>query len=544
MSESAFEIGLLLFGLVFGAMAAALALLPRLRAAQVRVAELLRLQDGDAAALADAQKLTNDAVALRTRLGECEATLAEVRARHEMAESQRTALDAELKVARNDLATANHDVATARETIRSLQTSLDVTKAERDERAQAAEDMRLARDQALLNAANAKKDVEQALALHEQTKAFVADAGEKLTTQFKALSAQELDQRGKVLGEQHAERLGAIVQPLSAHLKSLQDKIDLVEKQRAEDRGSTSTMLENLIKAQTMLQTEASQLAKSLRGNAKARGDWGETILRKVLEASGLAEGRDFIVQDHGKDEEGRVLKPDIVVKLPDSRSVVIDSKVSLEAHTRYVNAENEDDAAAMLVEHVAAVRARIKELGQKNYASLYGVGCIDFVLMFVPIEGALAVAVQDQPELQAEALARKVALVSPMTLHIALKTIENVWRVDTMSKSMQDIVEKGRLLYEEASRMGEYLLKLDKALHASRESFDSMRKTVEDPSRGIIRRAMDLSNMGVAGKAKAKMPKALALAAGEQDDAIGKDASVPALDAPAEQIGGGVADG
>jgi DNA recombination protein RmuC len=206
-------------------------------------------------------------------------------------------------------------------------------------------------------------------------------------------------------------------------------------------------------------------------------------------------------------------MRPDVVVDLPNDRSIVIDSKVSLSAYDRYVNAECDNTAAQALIEHITAIRSRIKELSEKNYAKAFGPSGLDFVLMFVPIEPALAVALQECPELQNEALNRKVALVSPMTLHIALRTVEYLWRLDTLSNSMEQIITRGRLVHDEAVRLGEAVIRLEKSINGSRDAFEDLRARLVHPSNGIIRRAQELYKLGVAGKSKKVMPEQLALA-------------------------------
>lgn len=493
-------------GIAVGFLACMAVLLPKLRAAQALALDLGNQLGGsqqDAKLLAAVQR-----------------ELAAEEARRESADAQLESLTEQIRVERSVSSTAATNLATVNETVRTLREQLDTATTRVSTLDSDAETMRQARDAAILATANAKKDLETATALHVQTKAFLDNAGVQLKEQFQAVSAQVLDQRGKVLGEQHVERLGAVVLPLTQHLKTLEEKIEIAEKSRAEDRGSMTAMITNVMTASTNLQAEASQLARSLRGNVKVRGTWGEQILESVLQASGLVEGVHYRKQVSNRDEEEETnRRPDFVVSLPDDRAVVIDSKVSLEAYHRCVNAEEDSIAAQELAKLTEAVRAHIKELSDKNYAKAYGIGGLDFVFMFVPIEGALAMAVQQRPDLQTEALNKKIALVSPMTLLVALRSVEYVWRMDKLSRSMDTIIKKGRLLYDEACRVGESLNALDKSLDGSRKSFDALHAGLLDPSRGIIRRAQELYKLGVAGNSKKRMPESLALAVDAGDD-------------------------
>lgn len=501
-------------GIAIGLLVCLAVLLPKLRAAKSRVGEL----EGQ---LTTSREDT-------ARLAGIELQFTTEKTRRESADNQNKVLNEQLGQVRSAASTAEQNFATASETVRTLREQLDASTARINTLENAAEAMRQARDAAVLATANAKKDLEAATALHEQTKAFLDNAGVQLKEQFQAVSAQVLDQRGKVLGEQHAERLGAVVLPLAQHLKTLEEKIESAEKSRAEDRGSMTTMIANVMAASTNLQTEASQLARSLRGNVKVRGTWGEHILESVLQASGLVEGVHYRKQVSSWDEdEEKDRRPDFVVFLPDERSVVIDSKVSLEAYHQCVNAEDDVVVAQELAKLIEAMRARIKELSDKNYAKVYGIGGLDFVFMFVPIEGALAMAVQQRPDLQTEALNKKIALVSPMTLLVALRSVEYVWRMDKLSRSMSKVIDKGRLVYDEAVRLGSALLKLDGALAGSRAAFDDLHARLLDPSRGIVRRAQELHKLGVTAKSKKHMPESLALAVDAGDELTQADTIV-----------------
>lgn len=448
-----------------------------------------------------------------------DAEITQFRVERDVLQQRCQILDSEIQSARKSDVDAKRALAAAEKAVDLYKEALDKAQTKVGQMNQEADSLQAQRQAALLDANGARKDLENAKALHEETKKFLDGANQTLTTQFQAISVQVLEQRGKALGEQHVERLGAVVQPLSKHIKDLEDKLTLAETSRAQDRGSLVTMIQNLAAAQTTLQTEASQLAKALRGNVKSRGNWGESLLERVLESSGLVEGQNYRKQVSVRDDEDdKALRPDVIIDLPDARSVVVDSKVSLIAYDRYVNAEDEVAAAQALADHVQAIRTHISDLAGKNYSKISGSGGLDFVLMFVPIEGALAAAMQQRPELQTEALNRKVALVSPMTLHVALRTIEYLWRMDKLSRSMNAIVDKGRLVYDEAVRLGDALHDLGKRLDASQGAYQALRARLLDPSRGIVRRAQELHKLGVAGKSKKKMRDELAAEVDEGD--------------------------
>jgi DNA recombination protein RmuC len=522
----------ILAGAVLGVLVTVAWLLPRLWSAQVLAKSLSAERDAANAAVDEGKTQLRECQDERDRHAVEAKDLAGEKVLRQKVESDNESLTKDLAAARADATRFGRESATANEKIRGLNARIDEESAHRHRLESEVEALRTERDTALLAASNAKKDVETANTLHQQTKEFLDTAGTHLRDQFQSLSAQVLDQRGKALGEQHVERLDAIVKPLAAHLAQLEEKIATVEKSRAEDRGSLVTMIGNLADAQTMLQTEASELAKSLRGNVKARGNWGEQILDKVLEASGLIEGVHYHKQVSNLDEdEGRRLQPDVVLALPNGRSVVIDSKTPLDAHTRYVNAEDEATAAQALTDHVAAIRTHVKDLSSKNYAKAYGPSGLDIVLMFVPIEGALAVAIHDRPELQTDALAKKVALVSPMTLHVALHTVEYLWRTEKLSKSMDEIIKRGKLLYDEAVRLGEELENLDSSLTGSRKAFDVLKGRLADPSRGVIRRAQELYKLGVAKDSRKTMPGKLAMAVDAGDELTQADTIAMGVD-------------
>jgi DNA recombination protein RmuC len=255
---------------------------------------------------------------------------------------------------------------------------------------------------------------------------------------------------------------------------------------------------------------KAQSLTNALRGESKTRGMWGEAVLQRILELAGLREGIEFRTQvSHQSEETDGRLIPDVVLDLPQDRAIVIDAKVSLVAYERFVSASDDEQARKVaLDEHSASIKRHIKDLSGKNYPSLYNLKSVDFTLLFVPIESALMAASEADSGLAQYALERHVALVSPNTLFTVLRTIEYIWRVEKTTRSMEEIVKRGGLMYDAAVRFSEHVISINEALAKATSAARDAEKALVDPSRGLVRQAEQLRGLGI--KPKKSMPKRL----------------------------------
>ena len=215
---------------------------------------------------------------------------------------------------------------------------------------------------------------------------------------------------------------------------------------------------------------EATNLTRALKGDTKQQGNWGEFILETILEKSGLERGREFLIQETLNNEDGARLRPDVIIKLPEDKSMIVDSKVSLNAYEAYSSAENEEDKKTALAEHLNSIKRHIKGLSPKDYQNLYGLQSLDFVLMFVPIEPAFALAVQNEPNIFNEAFDKNIVMVSPSTLLATLRTIASIWKQEKQNKNAMEIARQSGALYDKFVNFVEDLITIGKRIDSTKK--------------------------------------------------------------------------
>lgn len=242
---------------------------------------------------------------------------------------------------------------------------------------------------------------------------------------------------------------------------------------------------------------EAKDLTRALKGDSKTQGSWGEVILQRILEKSGLTKGREYEIQENHRSEDGRNLYPDVVVYLPDEKRLVIDSKVSLKAYEKFSSAEDEDERKQALKQHVSSLRSHVKGLSSKNYEQLYGGNSPDFVLMFVPIESAFGVALQHDSSLYYDAFDKNIVIVSPSTLLATLATIDSVWKQEYQNKNAQEIAYRGGQLYDKFVNFAESLKGIGKRIRQTQEEYDSAMGQLSTGRGNLIRQVEMIRELG-----------------------------------------------
>lgn len=388
-----------------------------------------------------------------------------------------------------------------------------------------------------LGKANAllQNHVEVASQREAETRKLLDDAQTALKAEFENVANAILETKAKSLTEENRKTLDRVLEPFNRHLKDFRTAVEHTHETDIRERSSLKTEITQLTNLNKLLGAQAQSLTDALRGQAKVRGTWGEAILSRVLEESGLREGHEFTVQPSFTTDDNRRQQPDVVVTLPEERFVIVDSKLSLLAYERYAAAESDDLRAAALREHIAALQNHINELARKDYAKLYGLKTLDFVLMFVPIEPALMLALQAAPELADNALARRISLVSPNTLYTSLRTIDYIWRVDRTSKNMQQIVKLGGLLYESATLFAESMHDIGDHLDKATGAYQQARNRLTGERTSVLRRAERLRTLGVATQKRMPADVRDALADdGPDAPLLGDDGDDTESDAPA----------
>ncbi len=359
--------------------------------------------------------------------------------------------------------------------------------------------------------ARLEQEIKSAKQREQETSTLLAGAKEEMAKEFKLVAATLLEEKGAKLTEQQRNTLSTLLDPFNETLKDFKRKVEAARETDIKDRAGLIAQIVELTKLNQDIGAKAQSLTNALRGESKTRGMWGEAVLQRVLELAGLREGAEFRTQaTHHSDEiDGRLI-PDVVLDLPRDRAIVIDAKVSLVAYERFISAIDDGQARKeALDDHCASVKRHIHDLSKKNYPALYNLKTVDFTLLFVPIESALMSASEADPGLAQYALERHIALVSPNTLFTVLRTIEYIWRVDKTTRSMEEIVKRGGLMYDAAVRFGEYMVAINDALAKATQATQAAEKALTNPRNGLMRQAERLRGLGI--KPKRSMPEQLA---------------------------------
>ena len=363
--------------------------------------------------------------------------------------------------------------------------------------------------------ARARAEAEQAQRARAETEAFVRNAQEQLSAKFTELATKAFHERGQQF--EHNVRLATgqsksdielMLKPFADQLGTFRQRIDTVYGEEAKERSALLGAVQELKTLNQDMASQASALTRALKGNAKVRGDWGELMLENVLRSSGLEEGVHFDRQQTSTDEEGRRLRPDVIVRLPDDRRIVVDSKVNLVAWEEAMNADAPDAQQEAMRRHAVALRQHVRDLADRNYPKSVGESALDVTIAFVPIEGALSAALGFDATLQADAFAKGVAFASPNTLMTMLRVVDRIWTRDKLQKQAMDISKTGGLLLDSVINFLTDFASVGASLDGAAKAYKAARDRLEDSSQAVIPRARRLVELGV--KSRKKLPDAL----------------------------------
>ena len=431
------------------------------------------------------------------------AQLAERAARVPELESQLQAANDRLALGAQGLAQAQAQVAALRAENAGLR-----PQADRLEPAQ----LEAARLRQQLTELETRLDAEQAQT--GQKLALLTEAREALSNQFKSLASDILEEKSKRFAEQNQASLGQLLDPLKLRLQEFQGRVELFYDTEGKQRSALAQQVAQLMRLNQTLSDDARNLTLALKGSAKSQGNWGELILERVLEASGLRKGHEYEVQESHTRDDGSRAQPDVVIHLPENRHLVVDAKVSLVAYDEMVNGANEVRRNAAQRRHLDSIRAHIKGLAERNYQVLYGVESLDFVLMFVPIEPAFMVAVQGDSELFMDAWNKNVLLVSPSTLLFVVRTVAHLWRQEAQSRNAQEIARRGAELYDRLAGFVADLERVGKNLAQAQDAYHDAFNKLSRNKGNVIRQAEMLRDLGI--KPSKALSTALVEAAGD----------------------------
>lgn len=350
--------------------------------------------------------------------------------------------------------------------------------------------------------------------------AFVDKAKQELTEQFKNLASEILEDKSKRFTEQNQKNLANLINPLQEKIGEFRAKVEQVYDTEGKERAALKSEVNKLFELNQTISQEAKNLTTALKGNSKTQGTFGEVILESVLERAGLRKGEQFHLQQSHTDEEGRRQQPDIVISLPEERSLVVDSKMSLTAYAEFSAAEDEEVRAAALKRHLVSIRGHIKGLSSKKYQKIYQLKTLDFVLMFVPVEPAYLLAVGQDATLFQDAWQDGVLLVGPSTLLFVLRTVDHLWRQEQQNRNAQDIARRGAELYDRLVGFIEVLEDVGTHLSRAQGSFDDAKKKLSVNKGNVVRQAQMLVELGV--KPTKRLPKSFEPAPESDEDAEG----------------------
>ncbi len=329
-------------------------------------------------------------------------------------------------------------------------------------------------------------------------KGELGELQDKFKNDFKVLAQEILEKTGNTFKEQNKEQIGTILAPFKEKLESFEKKVEETYEKGKAETISLKSEVKMLSEQSAKLSKDAENLTKALKSDVKAQGNWGEVILERILEKSGLTKNQEYFIQNSITTEDGRRFQPDVIIKLPDDKNVIVDSKVSLIAYERFSSAENVEEQQGHLKEHIASIKAHVKGLSDKNYQSLYGIDGLDFVLLFIPIEGAFSAAVQYDNTLFQDAFDKNVVIVSTSTLLATLRTIASIWKQEKQTQNAIEIARQGGALYDKFVGLTEDLLNLGKQMDTAKKSYEGAMNKMSSGSGNLIKRAEDLRKLGL----------------------------------------------
>lgn len=327
---------------------------------------------------------------------------------------------------------------------------------------------------------------------------LLEQAEKKMTDAFDSLANRIIEDKSKKFTEQNKVNIGEILNPLREQLGDFRKKIEDVYDKETKDRMSLYHEITSLKSLNEQMSKDAINLTKALKGDSKKRGNWGEVILERVLEASGLKNGREFEMQKSYRDKEGKLYYPDVIIHLPNDKDVVIDSKVSLNDYERYYSAEEDDDRKRALSDHINSIRTHISGLQGKNYDELVGVNSLDMVLMFVPIEPALILAIEHDESLFQDAFKSGIFLVSPSTLTMNLQIIYNMWRYEYQNLNAKEIAKRAGDMYDKFVGFIDALEDIGDKLDKAQVAYHTAHNRLTDGKGNLVGRAEAIRGLGL----------------------------------------------
>ena len=332
--------------------------------------------------------------------------------------------------------------------------------------------------------------------LNEQ-KQEVVQLQERFAAEFKNLANEIFEEKSKKFTDQNRVNLDELLKPLGEKISDFERKVEQTNKESLERNTALKEQILGLKELNNKMSLDAENLTKALKGDSQMQGSWGEVVLERILERSGLEKGREYFLQESYHSEDGRRLRPDVIIKLPDNKKLIIDSKASLLSYEKYVNCKDDEEREKILKAYLLSVKTHIKGLSEKNYHDLFEEGSLDYVLMFVPIEPAFALIVQHGGELYNEAHNKNIIIVSPATLIATLRTVASIWKHEYQNQNALEIARQGGALYDKFKAFVDDLIEVGKSLEKSKTQYGLAMNKLVDGKDNLIRKTERLKELG-----------------------------------------------
>lgn len=385
-----------------------------------------------------------------------------------------------------------------RQVVGRLESQLGASEQRNAEHQQALSEAQHYSQQLQVKLATTRAQAEQQRHHADEKIALLKDSEARLEKEFERLAGRILEQTSVQFAKRNESNLQHTLAPLQQQIDTFRQQVAQQYTDETKERASLKQELHQLRTLNMQMVNEANALTQALKGDNKQQGNWGEVVLARMLEQSGLREGHEYTTQAQHADESGKQFKPDVIVHLPNEKDVVIDSKVSLVAYERYFNSDDDRVRQQALAEHIQSLRNHIKQLGRKNYHSLDGVRTLDYVLLFIPLEPAFLLAVDKDPELISLALQNNIMLVSPTNLLVALRTVHNIWQYEYQNRNAQQIASDAARLYDKFVGFVEDLNKVKGALESSDKHLQTAMSKLSEGRGNLIGRVEKFRSLGV----------------------------------------------
>ena len=411
---------------------------------------------------------------------------------------------------------AKTDKASLEEKINGLLQQIESIKNQLNQTVQEREAIRAEKESLAIQLSKKETDFENLWERNKEQKDEVEKLQEKFTKEFENLANKILEEKTNKFTEQNKENLKNILTPLQDKIQLFEKKVEDTHKESIDYHAALRQQILGLREMNEQMSKETLNLTKALKGDSKMQGNWGELILERVLEKSGLEKGREYEVQQSFTTEEGNRVFPDVVINLPDGKKMVVDSKVTLTAYERYINEENEEAKAQHLKEHVISLKRHVDQLSEKNYQDLYQMESPDFVLMFIPIESAFALALNEDTSLYNKAFEKNIVIVTPSTLLATLRTIDSMWANQKQQENALEIARQAGALYDKFEGFVADLVKIGKKMDEAKVEYQGAMNKLVDGKGNLVNSVEKLKKMGA--KAKKALPENILNRAEKED--------------------------